>query len=72
MACQRDEYQKKYERLHTLLIATVKRMCPLCEKGFPLQENQIWHNDLSGKDTLVNNECKSIELRKELKKERNV
>lgn len=29
--------------------------CYLCRQGYPLQKNGEWHDDMDGKDTLLNN-----------------
>jgi hypothetical protein len=37
-----------------------KIVCSSCLKGYPLQKNGGWHNDMDGKDTLVDNCCDAV------------
>lgn len=44
----------------------IRLVCPLCKMGYPFQRNKIWHNDMNGRDTMVNNCCLAPLLREQL------
>ena len=71
VATMREPYHDIVEDIKTLTAAfravreeCCKQACFLCERGFPLQENGCWHNDMDGKDCMVNNECRAAAIRK--------
>lgn len=58
----------KREAVHKIMGIAITLACPMCKKGYPLQRSGGRHNDMKGRDTLINNMCRAAELREHFRK----